>query len=304
MNQFKYIFYIILLSSFFISGCCPKKTSIKAEDIEEEVWIYDSNSLPDSIKNFTDNYLIFDKSLVNMNNHYIGEFTISNDTLRIFETSSVLLKGKYQDRVRYQFVGLIVRADSNQIVLKKISGYFPIMYNGSTGDFDKSQVIRLTNQKMKKRRGVHFNYVSIASSSCYGTCPEYNLELDRNGNLKFHGSHYCKKNGNYEGKLSKDDLSRVEDIISYLNLKNDSNVYLTPVDAPETMIKVSVNNKEFYYYGYQGEFQYKMQVLMDELFAIAEKTKLKKTNNKLYFKSNIELYPVEKTIDFLPPVID
>lgn len=304
MNQFRYIFSIILLFSFLISGCCPKETSIKAEDLAGQVWIYDSNSLPDSIKNFTDNYVIFDKSLVNMNNYYIGEFTITKDTLRIFEKSSVLLKGKYQDSVRNQFVGLIVQADSNQIVLKRISGYFPIKYKGSTGDFDKSQLIRLTNQKMKKRKGVRFNYVSIASSSCYGTCPEYNIELDRNGNLKFHGSYYCKKIGNYEGKLSLDDLSKVEDIISYLNLKNDSTIFSTPIDAPETMLRVSVNDKEFYFYGYPGEFQYKMEELIDVLFAIAEKTKLKKTNNKLYFRANIELFPIENMPEFSPPIVN
>jgi len=96
----------------------------------------------------------------------------------------------------------------------------------------------------------------------------------------------------------------VGDFISYLNLKNDSTIFTTPIDAPEAVVKLKVNNREFYFYGYPGEFQNKMNELMHDLFLIAEKSKLEKTNEILKFKANLQIPSIEQTIQFLPPIIE
>ncbi len=238
-----------------------------------------------------------------MNNDNLGEYTIINDTLRIFQTSYVLQKeGKYQKRVSDQFLGVIIKMDSNNILIKCISGYFPIKYKMSYGKFDKSEIIKLTNQKNKRRKLNKFEFISIASSSCYGTCPEYNLEVHKDGLVKFHGSSYCKKIGYYEGELTSKDLKTIEYYISYLNLNNDSTIFSTPIDAPEAVVKLKVNNREFYFYVYPGEFQNKLYELMHELFLITEKSKLEKTTKILKFKTNLLVPPIEQTIKFIPTI--
>ena len=294
---------ILLLVGLIISGCCSNNKKAHNFDFTKEVWIYDSPSMPDSIRNFTDNFIIFDSTEVSMNYDNLGEYTIKKDTLRIFQTSYVSQGGgKYQKRVSDQFLGVITKMDSTQILIKCIRGYFPIKYKMSYGQFDKSKIIRLTNQKSKKKKKIDFGYISIASSSCYGTCPEFNLELYKDRFFKFHCSSYCKKTGFYKGKLTKNDIRKVEDFISYLNLKNDSTIFTTPIDAPEAVVKLKVNNREFYFYGYPGEFQNKMNELMRELFLMAEKSKLEKTNKTLKFKANLQIPPIEQTIQFLPPI--
>lgn len=298
-SRFKLFVFIGLV----ISGCNSDAKKIIKFDFTKDVWIYDSPSMPDSIKNFTDNFIIFDSTEVSMNYDNLGEYTITKDTLRIFQTSYIGQRdGKYQKRISDQFVGLIIKMDSTQILIKPIRGYFPIKYKMSYGPFDKSKIIGLTNQKSKKKKKIDFGYISIASSSCYGTCPEFNLELYKDGFFKFHCSSYCKKIGFYKGKLTKADMRKVEDYISYLNLKNDSTIFTTPIDAPEAVVKLKVNNRKFYFYGYPGEFQNKMNELMHELFLIAEKSKLMKTNDILTFKTNLRVPPMEQTIQFLPPI--
>lgn len=288
-----------------LSGCSSNHKKDNKFDLTEQVWIYDSQSMPDSIKDFTDNFLIFDSTEVHMNYENLGEYTIKNDTLRIFQTSYVLQKGgKYQKIVNDQFLGVIIKMDSTQILIKSIRGYFPIKYKMSYGKFDESKLIRLTNQKCKKRKQIDFKYISIASSSCYGTCPEFNMELYKNGFFKFHCSSYCKKIGYYKGKLNANDLRKIEDFISYLNLKNDSTIFSTPIDAPEAVVKLNVNNREYYFYGYPGEFQNKMSDMMQELLAMTEKVNMKKTDSKLQFKATLRVPPVEKTIQFLPPNVE
>lgn len=294
---------ISLLVGLIISGCCSNNKKNDKFDFTKEVWIYDSPSMPDSIRNFTDNFIIFDSTEVSMNFDNLGDYTIKNDTLRIFQTSYVSLGGgKDQKRVSDQFLGVIINMDSTQILIKPIRGYFPIKYKMSYGHFDKSKIIKLTNQESKKKIKTDFGYISIASSSCYGTCPEYNLELYKDGFIKFHCSSYCKKIGFYKGKLNKVDMQKVEDFISYLNLQNDSTIFTTPIDAPESVVKLKVDNREFYFYGYPGEFQNKLYELMHELFLIAEKSKLEKTNEILKFKANLRVPPLEQTINFLPPI--
>lgn len=294
---------VSLLVGLIISGCYSNNKKANKFDFTKEVWIYDSPSMPDSIRNFTDNFIIFDSTNVSMNYDNLGEYTIKNDTLRIFQTSYVSLGGgKDQKRVSDQFLGVIIKMDSTQILIKPIRGFFPVKYKMSYGQFDKSKTIRLTNQKKKKNKHIDFGYISIASSSCYGTCPGFNLELYKDGFIKFHCSSYCKKIGYYKGKLNKDDMSKVEDFISFLNLKNDSTIFTTPIDAPEAVVKLKVNNRNFYFYGYPGEFQNKMNELIHELLLIAEKSKLVKTNDILTFKANLQVPPMEQTIQFLPPI--
>lgn len=299
LNRIKFF----LLLGLVISGCNSDNKKIDKFDFTNEVWIYDSPSMPDSIRNFTDNFLIFDSTDVQMNNDNMGEYTIKNDSLRIFQTSYILQKGgKYQKTVRDQFLGVIIKIDSMQILIKSIGGYFPLKYKMSYGKFDESKIIRLINQKFKKKKYTNFGYISIASSSCYGTCPVFNLELYKDGLIKFHGSHYCEKIGYYEGKLTSDELSKIEDYISYLNLKNDSTIFSTPIDAPEAIVKLKVNNQEYYFSGCPDEFQNKLNELMYELFTIAEKSKLKKTEEILKFKANLREPPMEQVIKFLPPI--
>lgn len=299
-SRIKFFFFLGLA----ISGCNSDTEKINKFDFTKEVWIYDSPSMPDSIKNFTDNFIIFDSTEVSMNYDNLGEYTITNDTLRIFQTSYIEQRGgKYQKRISDQFVGLIIKMDSTQILIKPIRGYFPIKYKCSFGHFDKSKTIRLTNQKSKKKKQINFNYISIASSSCYGTCPVYNLELYNNGSIKFHCSSYCKKIGYFEGKLTSDDLNNVKDFISYLNLKNDSTIFDTPEDASIAAVELKVDNRKFHFYGSPREFQYKLNELMHELFSIVEKSKLNKTKKILTFKTNLPEPPIEKTIEFIPPIV-
>ena len=204
----------ILFLGLIISGCYSNNKKIDKFNFREQVWIYDSKSMPDSIRNFTDNFLIFDSTEVQMNYENIGEYTIKNDTLRIFQTSYIVHQnGKDQKIVREQFLGVIIKMDSTQILIKCLGGYFPIKYKMSIGKFDESKVIRFTNQKCKKKKHVNFDYISIASSYCYGTCPEYNLELNKDGFIKFHCLSYCKKIGYYQGQLTKNDLIKVKDFI-------------------------------------------------------------------------------------------
>ena len=93
----------------------------------------------------------------------------------------------------------------------------------------------------------------------------------------------------------------MEEYISYLNLKNDSTIFPTPIDAPEAVVTLKVNNKEYYFSGFPGEFQNKMYELMQEVFSITEKANLKKSKTELRFRANISVPLPEQIIEFKEP---
>ncbi len=304
MKQLKLILIQSYLSVFILSACSNKQ-SFKVENLTDHVWIYNSDSLADSIKNFTDNYLIFDENAVFVNGEYMGDFILKSDTLRIYEISNVQLKGKKWIKEKKDlFLGIIIKADTNEIIINKIEGHFPLKYETSAGNFDNSQIIKFSNQQIRKKEGVNFNYVSIASSICYGNCPAFHLELDNKRNLKFSCTSDCKKIGDFQGVISRDEMKKIENTISYLNLNNDSTVFISPCDASEKVVKINVNNKEYYFQGTRRDFQFKMNVLIEELIEISEKSNLKKSNHKLKYKANIELPPLDEIMQFVPPLKD
>lgn len=304
MKQLKLSLILIYLGVFILSACSNKQP-IKIENLTDHVWIYNSDSLADSIRNFTDNYLIFDEKAVFVNGTSMGDFELQSDTLRIYETSVVHLKGKKWIRVKKDlFLGIIMKADSNEILIRKIAGYFPLKYENSTGNFDNSKIIKFTNQKNKKKEGVNFNYISIVSSVCFGNCPAFHLELNNKRNLKFSCTSNCKKIGDFQGVISRDEMKKIENTISYLNLNNDSTVFISPCDAAETVVKINVNNKEYYFKGSRMDFQLKMNELIEELLDISEKSNLMKSNHKLKYKANIEIPPPDEILQFVPPLED
>ena len=245
--------------TMLLISACGKKRVFQEEDFTGQVWIYNTDSLADSIKNFTDNYLIFEKNAVTMNGENMGEFTISMDTLKIFKSYTVLLgKGKEVRKVDYLFVGTIQKADKYQLVLHKIAGFFPINYQRSKGPFDPSTRIVFNNQESRKKKIEHFQYISIASST------GDNIELDAQRNITYHCSLRCSKSGYFQGRISKASMQKVLEAISYLNLHTDTTNYAVGMDVPETLVKIHVNHKMNYVRGNSNEFQYALQQLISD----------------------------------------
>lgn len=282
--------------TILLLAACGKKRVFQEEDFMGQVWIYNTDSLADSIKNFTDNYLIFEKNAVTMNGENMGEFTISKDTLKIFKSYTVLLgKGKEVKKVDYLFVGTIQKADKHQLVLHKIAGFFPINYQRSKGPFDPSTRIVFNNQESRKKKIEHFQYISIASST------GDNIELDAQRNITYHCSLRCSKTGYFQGRISKANMQKVLEAISYLNLHTDTTNYAVGMDVPETLVKIHVNHKMNYVRGNSNEFQYALQQLISELLELCETSNLKRSTQKLVFRSDLDKEHEIKT-PFTPPI--
>jgi hypothetical protein len=278
-------------------AACGKKRVFEEKDLMGQVWIYNTDSLADSIRNFTDNYLIFEKNAVTINGENMGEFTISMDTLKIFKSYTVCLaKGKEVKKVDYLFVGTIQKVDKKKLVLHKIAGFFPITYQRSKGPFDPSTRIVFNNQESRKKKVEHFQYISIATST------GENIELDAQRNITYHCSMRCSKTGNFQGRISKANMQKVLEAISYLNLHTDTTNYALGIDSPETLVKIHVNHKMNYVRGDSNNFQYALQQLIFELLELCETSNLKRSTQQLFFRADLKKDRTTETLEFTPPI--
>jgi hypothetical protein len=274
-----------------------KKRVYEEKDLMGQVWIYNTDSLADSIRNFTDNYLIFEKNAVTINGENMGEFTISMDTLKIFKSYTVLLaKGKEVKKVDYLFVGTIQKVDKKQLVLHKIAGFFPITYQRSKGPFDPSTRIVFNNQESRKKKVEHFQYISIATST------GENIELDAQRNITYHCSLRCSKTGYFQGRISQANMQKVLEAISYLNLHTDTTNYALGIDAPETHVKIHVNHKMNDFRGDSNNFQYALKQLIFELLGLCETSDLKRSTQQLFFRADLKKDTTTETLEFTPPI--
>jgi hypothetical protein len=149
-----------------------------------------------------------------------------------------------------------------------------------------------------------FDYISIASSPCYGRCPSYQLELRNDGFFTFHGSSYCQKIGSFKGKLTNEEMSKIERYFSHLTLKKDSTIFPTPMDLNEAVVQLKIHGHSYYFFGCPILFPNNLKKIEKELFTLAETSKLEKTKKILKFKANLPKPCERPTVYFLPPVVE
>ncbi len=62
---------------------------------------------------------------------------------------------------------------------------------------------------------VDFKKLTFISSTCFGTCPSFSLEINRDGTVFYQGRIYAKKfTGNFKGKLTQKEMIKLHKLIN------------------------------------------------------------------------------------------
>lgn len=100
----------------------------------------------------------------------------------------------------------------------------------------------------------YFDRIIFHSSRCFGICNDLYMELDRAGNLKVTNKgndriDSGKVNLNYRGKVSYYDIQRLNEILSYSQLKTLEWPDRKCFDAPEYTVILYQNDRRYYFHG-------------------------------------------------------
>jgi hypothetical protein len=111
------------------------------------------------------------------------------------------------------------------------------------------------NQSPKK---VDIKKIQLSTTSCFGTCPEFDLMINNDRSAEFNAIAYNKKNGKFKTVVNEKDYQNLIDLLNYIDFQNLKDSYsVSWSDAQTCVLAVSYNNgrkKVIKDYGRLGTF--------------------------------------------------
>jgi hypothetical protein len=141
-------------------------------------------------------------------------------------------------------------------------------------------------EKNKNIRTHSIEKIEYTTTGCYGTCPIFGLNINKNGNIIFSAERYNviyniknkkeikekEMKGVYKSTLSNDDFLKFTDIVNYLDFENLENSYAVNwTDDQSCTLKITYDNgivKSINDYGLLGTFG--LRNLYDRLFSLRQ----------------------------------
>lgn len=273
----------VLAAIICLQSCCNNESTLQLN--YETVWILQEPYLPDSLRSELDNFIFFKDSIhVGFNDFSQTNYELSGDTIRFIERIFLQLNNRLQERKSLLLEGIITKCTSDTLRIRRIRGIFPYRSVGSLMEYDPDDYL-FVNQEVLRDPGILLENLSFASSTCYGTCPEMQCEIDRFGNITFFGGEYAPKTGYFKGKIDKAYFEKIVKTITYLKMDKDT-VYLSmPADAPVKTIVVETNKGQSCYYGSVFGSTRKLAELNALLLDIHRHSSLYPLKGKVNFKA-------------------
>lgn len=221
---------LLLLLLLFVTACKPYEelSGTYFSDKQDALYIDDDNSV---IENKSD-YLIGN----------FGYLWVKQSRKRIkfkdYKGFSLLKKAAKNYTFRY------VVLDENSFAAYPRSKSAKEYFNGREFIIFKTKYLFSDNTNS-------FDKIYFHSSRCFGLCNELHLELDYSGNLKVtdngNGRDDSAKNENFYGKVSFNDMERLNRILKYSQLKTLEWPARSCFDAPDITLIVCQGEKRYYF---------------------------------------------------------
>ena len=104
---------------------------------------------------------------------------------------------------------------------------------------------------------IQFEQIKIMTSRCFGTCPIFEMTINKARKAILNAKEYNNLNGIYKSKVDETTFSNLVGLLSYLNLDSLKNSYAIGVtDNPSIDLVIEANNsvKKIHDYGLEGTF--------------------------------------------------
>ncbi|MCX6238147.1 MAG: DUF6438 domain-containing protein [Bacteroidia bacterium] len=153
--------------------------------------------------------------------------------------------------------------------------------------FNKRTNLTFIEQKFNKDRSISFEKIIYHTTSCFGSCPTIEIEIDNNRNVYLKGEFYkgdsmdeidIIKSGQFFGKLNDTLYKELINILQTCNLKTLTFPEKEGADAPVTTLIIYYNGQRKYL---KSMFPPTIaSKLIEFLYLVNERTDLTRTNEK------------------------
>jgi hypothetical protein len=286
------------------------------KNFTSKYWNLTVNGNDTDLIKYKDQALYFENGVAYFYDTKIANYSISNDTLIICDTSYYdkwiidngirstgkidikfhkYIKNDTLYRVTYNYlVGKILKANKDSLVIKKIEGYgFPFKYNN---------IYRFYNDTLLYDLNITVDTIEFSSSLCYGKCPAIAVKTDRGLNFNFWGGKYSDKQGFFKGQISQLQFNRFENLIRIANIEKNDSEYYPPIDAPYVELLIDYNhNKTKRFWGYLWDFPPRIKNIGLEMFNLYKSLSLDSCDCELNFEVKQDI-PEARILPPPPPL--
>jgi len=160
--------------------------------------------------------------------------------------------------------------------------------------FKKKEIVFFNREKVISK--VDYKKITFLASTCFGTCPSFSLEINRDGTIFYQGRIYTKKyTGDFEGTLGKKGMLKLQNILNKSQLKNIAKNWVQntkPVDMPRYNYLIELNNGKVLEISTNDQHPI-LDQLSEFLIDIPNEADLKKSTRKhSYKKPKISAYKI------------
>ncbi|WP_394343396.1 DUF6438 domain-containing protein [Hymenobacter perfusus] len=94
--------------------------------------------------------------------------------------------------------------------------------------------------------------IVVAGSSCYGSCPEFALDMDSSLFCAYYGGEFARHRGNYRGKVTEQLWLAAVNQINQLHLDSLPDTYAQIDDAPQVQFILYTSDGKKHFLGSDG----------------------------------------------------
>lgn len=303
---------LVILILVSVIGCSTKE-QIDA-NFTSKYWNLSINENDSSLIEYKDQTLYFEKGIAYFYDKKLANYSLSNDTLIICDTSYYdkwiidngirssakvntnfhkFIKNDSLYRVTYTYlIGKILKSNNDSLIIKRIEGYgVPFKYKDKYEFYNDTLLFDLN---------IKLDTIEFSSSLCYGSCPAIAIKLDKGLNYNFWGGIYADKQGFYKGQISKSQFDHFKNLIRIANIEQNDSEYYPPDDAPYVELIIDYNNnKTKRFWGYLWDFPPRIKNIGLELFDLYKSSSIDSCDYMLDFE--VELDIPEKRVPPPPP---
>ncbi len=172
-------------------------------------------------------------------------FDIGKRTLTMKELFYIGGAGIKEEAIRFKIKSL----DKNKLVIYPLDSKIDLDQEGMRklnydSFFTKKEFV-LYN-RLNVIEPIDFKKITFISSTCFGTCPSFSLEINRDGTVFYQGRIYARKFiGNFKGKLTKEEMIKLHKLLNrsrIASIDKKWNQNTKPVDNPRFNYMVELSN--------------------------------------------------------------
>jgi hypothetical protein len=143
-------------------------------------------------------------------------------------------------------------------------------------NFDKNIVLQFSKLNYKENESENFDKIIISKSPCFVGCPINDIEINKNGEIYYHGKDYNSKNGFFRSQINSNEFDQIEKNlkkVNYLNLKDKYSADWTDdQEVSVTFVRENKIVKSISDYG--GQSPKKFRINIEPLTYLYQKLKL------------------------------